>query len=197
MKKNSSNSREDQLELSLAGWFDLDLPPALSPDLRKAQEELVEGAAKGTRCPCCGRLAKVYVERLHSSMARSLVWMVQRWEAARLPDGAPPDGFWIEPQREAPRHVLRSRKLGRLEHWALLESRPNVEDPTKRTSGQWRPTLLGVRFVNDSATVPSRIYLYQNRVVGQEKTRIGIRDALGKRFNYEELMGTRPEIRHG
>ncbi len=58
-----------------------------------------------------------------------------------------------------------------------------------RTSGFWRPTKLGRAFALDKIKVPERIVTCLGVPEEFEGDPIGIRGALGKKFNYDEIMG--------
>jgi hypothetical protein len=111
-------------------------------------------------------------------MAATLVWVVKEYERT---------GDWVYVQQNAPRYVIRSNEIGKLVHWKLVVQKPN-EDPTKRCSGLWRPTKKGRSFVYQKISVPSHVYLYNNQLEGFTDKLVDVVGALGKRFNYAELM---------
>jgi hypothetical protein len=114
-------------------------------------------------------------------MAASLVWLVRRWRGG--------EGLtWVDIQREGNRQVLKSREMGKLKFWGLIEAESRVP-PEKKHSGKWRPTQRGEDFVDEEIQVPSHIFLYNNEYQGQTTTLVGIRECLGDHFSYEELMG--------
>ena len=78
--------------------------------LRDQWRVVIEG--DGGHCPCCDRWGKIYRRGLNSSMARSLIWLVQQ------PDRG--DG-WVHVPDNAPAWLLRSNQLGTLHLWGLLE----------------------------------------------------------------------------
>ena len=146
-------------------------------------ETLAEGRAyidanrlAGVSCPCCGRLAKEYRRAMNSGMARSLLWLVGVY-----------DGVWVDVPKTGPKHVVRSREFDKLQHWGLVEQVENTDD-SKRSSGMWRPTQDGIDFVLGDVMVASHMHIYQNEVVGWSKVSITIKEALGKKFDYSELM---------
>jgi len=133
---------------------------------------------KGTNCPCCGQHAKIYKRRLNSGMVASLIWLVLKYEET---------GDWVEPQKTAPRYVLANREMGKLLHWSLVDIKEN-DDTSRRTSGLWMPTPLGVDFAKNNVFISTYVYLYTNDVVGFSQITTNAREALGKKFNYDELM---------
>ena len=80
--------------------------------------------------------------------------------------------------------------MPKLYHWGLIEEMAkDPGDTTRRTSGLWRPTEKGVQFVQCLLQVPKRVYLYNNEILGWDDQTVTIRDALGTKFDYAELMG--------
>jgi hypothetical protein len=151
--------------------------------LGEARTLLAEQAVEGVECPCCGQFAKVYRRKLNSGMARSLIWLVK--EFLETKDG-------VEVQKQAPRQVMANREMGKLVHFGLAVIKGHDGDSKKKTSGLWRPTDKGIDFVFDRVRVPRRVYLYDNKAVGSDDEMTSIREALGDKFDYGELMGGMP-----
>lgn len=157
---------------------------ASKTSLEDAKNWLRLRARKGAHCPCCKQHVKIYRRPLGSQMARWLIWLVRVYEALPdLPKGHNGIRGWID-IRESP---VRGGDYAKLVHWDLAENRANV-DPELRTSGLWRPTPKGIDFVQRRIVVPSHVELYDNHPLGFSEEMIGIDAALGKWFNYEELM---------
>ena len=104
----------------------------------------------GCVCPVCDQFCKLYKRKLNSGMTATLCWIVKEY-----------CGEWINVPELAPRHVIKSNEHGKLVHWGLLESRPNNDDSTKKESGFWRPTKLGINFVHRLCKVPSHVYSHE------------------------------------
>jgi hypothetical protein len=158
------------------------LPDPKGWSLRAAQSTMA-GKLQGGQirpCPCCGQKVKIYKRKLNANMARWLIWLVKAYRDARR--------WWSV--NEGP--VLQNRKGGgdfaKLVHWGLIREKPNEADSSKRTSGFWKPTKKGALFARMKIEVPSHVHLYNNEIVGWSDTPITIENALGKRFNYRELM---------
>jgi len=151
------------------------LPGIADPSelLVDAQQRFEDELEDGIDCPCCGRLGKIYRRPLGASMARWLIWLVRIW----------PGHGWIDIKDTD----ARGGDYAKLAHWQLVEQQPNA-DETKKDSGMWRPTPHGITFVYRRIMVPSHVYLLFNNVIGWEPNHIEITDALGKTFNYSELM---------
>ena len=156
-----------------------------SATVDELSEELHRRMAEGEMlsCPVCKQNCKIYRRKLNSGMAATLCWLVSVSQ-----------GNWIDIPNTAPRFVLKSNEHGKLVHWGLVEQQPNLDDPTKRTSGIWRPTPMGILFAEGSITVPSHVLLFDNKFHGFSEENTTIHGALGNKFNYEELMKTGPVL---
>lgn len=142
--------------------------------LDEAQDWLRSRLDEGAECPCCKQFAKVYKRPINSQMARWLIWLVLEYKHNQR---------WIDVKESA----LRGGDYGKLAHWGLIEQEQNT-NPTKRTSGLWRPTAKGTDFVFEAVRVEKKVHLYDGRVMGFSGGLVSIRNALGKQFDYEELM---------
>lgn len=157
-------------------------PPlfAFRDTLAVARDRVFGGLDEGIRCPCCTQFCKAYTRRINSGMARSLIWLVRTWRA-----GDPES--WIHIPSSGPRYVLANRELARFTFWEMVQARFN-EDKSKRDSGYWRPTDLGISFAMGESRAPRWVKLYDNGIRAWSEGAVGIRDALGEHFDYDELM---------
>ncbi len=135
-----------------------------------------EARGKGATCPCCDRWGKINPYHLNSGMARCLIWLYH-WNRKN------PRQYCHLPT-QADRTVLTSNSTGKLAHWGFTEV-----DPNKR--GAHRITLAGVDFVRDRLKAPEVVWVYNNEVQGRAVKQVGIRDALGDKFDYDAMMGER------
>lgn len=145
--------------------------------LEEAREWLRSQVDQGARCPCCNQFAKVYRRRINAGMAHSLIDMYliggRRWLHVPTAIGA------------------RSREEGKLAYWHLVEESTEPRGDGGR-AGWWRVTDLGESFVLGEVRVAKYARIYDGRCLGLDSTEtVSIRDALGARFNYDELMGAR------
>lgn len=132
----------------------------------------------GTTCPCCQKHGQRYRRGLNSTMVRELIWLV---------NASGPTRRWVNVSEEAPAHVHRSRQLPSTAFWHLTEHKPN-DDPTKASSGIWRPTEAGVAFVHRTLKVPKYVHEYGSTPERWSGPSIGVIEALRGRFDYGELM---------
>ena len=143
---------------------------------------------EGTTCPCCGRYAKRYKRRIHAGMARVLV---QLYHLTRT-------GSWADYRKAC---VVDGKIMGRdftiLRYWGLVEQLadggPDLsgipgEIAEGSGSGLWRITALGQQFVNGRCTVPRWVEVFNDQPGAMATEQITVQQALGKKFNYEELM---------
>lgn len=153
------------------------------PDaLAQAREKYFAEAARwvGTTCPCCDRFGKIYSRKFNRGMATNLIWLYQHPGFVHLPS-------------IAPRYILKDNQVGKLVFWGLAEPQPNKDDPTKNKSGSWRILPAGRMFVEGRAKIWSHVIEYNQEVLGfKKKKQISISEALGRPFNYRELMRDHP-----
>lgn len=143
---------------------------------REVQHRAAE--AHGTTCPVCDKYVKVYRRRLHAEMARFLLLMVQRYK--RYPR-------FYTTREVFPNNNKAASDGVYLVHWGLLEKAAHA-NLAQAPTGSYRPTDKGLRFAHNIELVPSHVHLLNNVVVGWSDKQFNIVQALGKKFNYEELM---------
>lgn len=160
-----------------------------------AEEQIrLDGArASGTRCECCGQHVQVYRRTLYGSMARWLISLTRATQivTVTMRDGVSTQAYSWTQARDIPQ---RGGDYAKLAYWDLVEQHPDVP-AEKRDSGLWRPTARGVNFVFGRVTIPQYAYVYAERVIGLGGPERDIRTCLGKKFNYEELLGS-GAVRH-
>jgi hypothetical protein len=180
----------------MASWTTLD----------EARAFVRAGWGKGVECPCCGRFVKLYKRVMSSSMAYALIlidrhfrqsseWLHVQSYIVDLPD--------LNPKARA---AVRG-DFAKLSYWGLLCEHPKVELGGRRKnasppsserpkrpvkppprSGLWRITHKGRQFVDGVIRVPSHALVYKRVARGFSEETVSIREALGERFDYDELM---------
>jgi hypothetical protein len=154
--------------------------------LAEAKAEFFEAARhQGSICPCCGRFGKVYKRKLHSGMAAVLVLMY------RFHNLGYTHIHTLINATTTPAVAAAIRgDFAKLRYWSLIEEE-HVESPNgeKKSSGRWRITGAGARFVEGSETVQKYVWLYKGKCLGFIGESVTIHGALGDRFKYSELMG--------
>ena len=140
----------------------------------------------GIVCPCCEQLCKTYRRVLNAQMARFLIWLAKysiQEGGYNIEDG----GRWVGIDR----FPLIQRRPGggdfaKLRFWELIEEMGN-DDSSKRTSGIWRITPLGMAFATGKMRVPAAVFIYNNKLDGKSDVPITIHQALGTKFSYDAL----------
>lgn len=146
-----------------------------------ARKQLLIDGIKGTNCPCCGQYVKLYIRKLNSGMSLFLIGLY------RLNKRHCYDQFSNKEIMSEMEINTASLDYSILKHFKLIEE-PNVDSEEKRKSGIWMITKLGKEFVEGAKKVPSHVHIYNNKVKGFSITYTTIIEALGKKFNYQELM---------
>lgn len=150
--------------------------------LGEAREILRELVKDGHKCPVCTQFAKVYRRAFPSASARILVLLYReggRHDYVYLPDLLPKVGTNTASQGG---YGVQSA------HWGLIERQPGTREDGSDRVGWWRLTENGRLFVEGRITVPKYAKLYDGRCLGTEGNPVTIQQALGKRFDYSELM---------
>jgi hypothetical protein len=135
-----------------------------------------------TKCECCGGRSKVYAYKL-GSYARVVCWMAYTERSFGDNKGE----YFHIPSSGA---INGGGDYAKLRYWDLIEPMPTNPDPKKRSSGLWRLTDLGRNFAHERTSVSSTCYYRhpEGGVIGFEPEQIGIKDVLGKHFDYKALM---------
>lgn len=148
----------------------------MTDTLQEAKDLLNENwRKKGAICPCCGQFVKLYDIKIPGVAVADLIRLY------RLSNRKP--GHY---EHVSTFSNLQSRSFPKLVYWGLAQSMPN-DDPKKRTSGMWAITQLGVEFI-EGDLIEERAFVFNKKCRGLHGKLISARDALGNKFNYEELM---------
>lgn len=145
--------------------------------LAEAKTWLREQFEDGARCPCCSQNVKLYKFHVNASQA---VAAIRIWKVGRTD--------WVDVVALQLPHNLHAH-LSKLRFWGVLEPQPGIRDDGSNRVGIWRVTDLGQDWVLRKATIPSHAMIFNNRCFGITGEPITIEKALGKRFDYRELMG--------
>jgi len=134
----------------------------------------------GVVCPCCDQFVKVYARPLNSIMARVLIALYHR-------DTAGPRGAYHHLQTVAASVSHHGGEGAKLVYWNLAEEERTRREDGGR-AGQWAITDEGRAFVERHTTVPKYAIVYNGQLQRMEGPEVSIVDALGARFDYDELM---------
>lgn len=154
------------------------------PTLREARRDLRAELETGTRCPCCGKWAKRYKRRLYGAVVRSLGWLVL---ASADPEKSDEAG-WVDVPTHGPRWMMRGNPHPKLALWGFAERRPVDDESPTRSSGVWRPTDRGRRFVSGETDAPAFVYEYLSEVESVSAERVRFLQVLDVPFDYQSIM---------
>lgn len=180
--------------------FDVDEPPeepeprAFGPrgDSRTVDEVrawLSSVFDSGAPCPCCDQLVKLYQRKLPAPTARALIVVYQESEEGfvHLPSLVAEKLPWLAGQGGYAGTMAR--------HWALIEGMPAQRDDGSDRTGMYRLTMRGRLFVRGLVAIPKYALLYNDELLGHVGPDVFIREALGHKFDYDELMAGHPTPR--
>lgn len=175
----------------------LTVPPGDNATVAEAKAYLRARWLEGADCPCCKRRVQVYRRSVTSGMALALLAFLRASdERARTEPGF--DGYLHAEDTFKGQRLLPSSARGdfaKFRHWGIIEQREGDRDDGSPRNGYWRLTSLGRAFARGEASVPKYVYMYNDAVYPAEAVgadpdqgEVTIRDALGKRFNYAEVV---------
>lgn len=137
-----------------------------------------------TECQSCGHLHRATRRTISAAQARNLITI---YHATK--NGAVDREGFLCPRDLLSKAANRGNETPRLKHWGLLA--PHEESHRTRetnSAGLYKLTEKGEAFVEDRIRVPKAVYVYRDCVQRQDDETISIRDALGKEFDYVDLM---------
>lgn len=150
-----------------------------SMSLAEARKLLQSFLDEGHKCPCCDQLAKVYKRPLFASMAIDLLRAYRSHGVGR----------WFHLPSE-PEKMPNGGATGVSRYWGLIEEETDVRRDDGGRAGFWRVTPLGERWLLGEISVPKYARVYDGKLLGLCGEPWTIRQALGKRFNYDEIMAS-------
>lgn len=146
--------------------------------IAEARTVLRDLADDGHRCPLCTQYVKVYKRKIHASMAQAIILMYRHYVATGVE--------WIEIAAILPHRMVAD--AAKLRYWGLIVEEPSYRSDGSERTGFWRLTDRGVAFVRGQGIVKKYARLYDGRFLGHEGDMVDIKDCLGKKFDYSELM---------
>jgi hypothetical protein len=149
--------------------------PVFSDDmtLGEARAKLREYVNDGHPCPCCKQMAKVYERRINRAMARTLATLY-RWGGEDYTHGPSLPGD--------------THEISQLQWWGLIEEERTERRDDGGRRGYWRITRKGIAWLAGRTTVPKYARVYDGRVLALVGDPVSHREALGAKFDYDDLM---------
>lgn len=164
-------------------------------EILRVQRFFASNLDKGTDCPCCTRHAKRQLRPLGCGPARWLIEIVYLSDEGQ----AIHTGTVLKSLKG--KNISGSDATSVLPLYGLIEpakdpnAGTNPPPPSSRahakgrTSGFWKPTKLGRAFALDKIQVPAKVVTCLGVPEAFDGDLISIKDAIGKKFNYDEIMG--------
>lgn len=147
--------------------------------LPNAKKYLEQNYEKGCECPACCQMVKLYKRPLNAPMAAGLISLYKKGNGNFMHITDILDGL---------KGSNGGGDFAKLRYWGFIEEEAN-DDSAKRTSGSWKITPRGKEFVENKMKVPSHVHLYNGKRRGfAQETVVSVISALGKHFDYAELM---------
>jgi len=144
-----------------------------------------EKGNKGCICPCCEQVVKTYKRKLNSSMAYALIIMYRLHKK---------HGFHrhFKMNEEIAKLGVPSSNIeyAKLFYWGLAVELDKNENPNTKTSGYWKLTKMGLDFVENRIKVEKYAYIYNGKLESLSVELTTLKEALGDKFNYDELMNS-------
>jgi len=148
--------------------------------LRAEVDDHLQPGMPAMKCRICRRTVFLGKHKIDSAMARALVRMYRFHQ--RYGDE------WMDYRNYRARG--ESRKHSLLRHWDLVE---RADRKTGPSAGFWRITELGRDFIDGEVEVPAAAWLYNDTCYGFVKRKTTIRQALGNKFDLDELLRSEAE----
>lgn len=147
--------------------------------LEEAREVVNTRLDKGVQCPCCFKYVRRYRRKFNGTMAKSLLWLVHVQDQMGVE--------YVDVPKHAPRWLVRSNQLPTLRWWDLVERPDSIVEGVKH-SGLWSATDKGVSFARGDLSIEHTCVTYNGNLEWLEGSDISIHEALGKKFDYREIM---------
>jgi len=162
--------------------------------IKQEQERMRPLLLKGTKCACCQQHVQMYERPITSAMAIGLIKLYNAPADSKTDGGYIHIENYFKELKDLPSSVRGD--IPKLRFWGLIQpwGGNTEEGDGNPNSGLYRITELGKRFVELKDKVHPVVRLYNNKFYGYKEgvDHISISKALGKKFNYRELMGLPP-----
>lgn len=136
-------------------------------------------ADAGFHCPCCGSFCKRYRRKLNANACMVMIAMFRKKKF----------GFVKIEEFMRVNGYQRSGDFPYLVHWGMLEKMEGERADGSKKNGFYKLTEKGRDFVQRKIKAKATLIIYNGKVEGFEGDEISIEQALGKKFDYRELMG--------
>lgn len=152
--------------------------PGIAPDHDCATERKrlnlgIQQGHKDVVCGVCTQHVGVFRRGLYGTLVKILIKMVHRFEQT---------GDWIKVSDMG----TKGGDYAKLIYWGFLEKRANT-DPEKSSSGEFRPTPLGIDMAHGKIKVPKHAYVFVGECYGFGEEWVFIDECTGKKFTIQDI----------
>ncbi len=152
--------------------------------IAEAKKHLDKNKENGATCPCCGQVVKTYFRRLNGTMAYALFMFNQ------MTGGDIQKAVHLQNEMRA-RYLAASdfADFAKLRFWDLIAvDKNNVNEKGNPRGGYYRITKKGIAFLKGELQLHTYAKLFNNQFYGHDGEMLTFKQALGSKFDYEELM---------
>lgn len=147
--------------------------------IAEAKEFLKQNLERGCECPCCTHHVKLYRRKLTSAMAYAII-LISKHRTGY---------FHVEDYLKSLNCPSSIRgDFAKLRFFGLITGDAAERDDGSSRNGLYCITHQGIDFVEGRVSVEAAVYIFKNKVYRKDPQTINIMSALGKKFNYKELM---------
>jgi len=148
--------------------------------LKDIKKYLKDNYLNGCKCPACGQAVKAYKRTLNKGMVQSLAIIYNLTK----------NGNYVHVQNEFSKLGYRATSMDyiQLARWGFIVE-DNVPGPNpNKGAGYWKITETGKNFLlNKNLFVSKYVIVYNNRTIEFSKEMVNVEEALGNKFNYNDL----------
>ena len=135
-------------------------------------------ASSGYICSHCGSYCKEYTRKFNSNMA---LCMVLLWKH-KINGFVKVEDFLLEHGQK------RCGDFSYLVHYGFLEKQKVKREDGSKKNGYYRLTGRGILFLEGKITAAEKFKVFQNKFQGFAGKDITLKDALGTKFNFDEMI---------
>lgn len=134
---------------------------------------------KGYICSCCGQYVKQYTRSFNCNMALVLIALLKHevFEFVHIEKWLQSKGY------------QRCGDFSYLIHYGFLERAIGEREDGSKRNGYYKITGRGIAFADGKITASEKFKMFNGKFMGFEGKQINVQEALGRKFNYNTLMG--------
>lgn len=175
LEDNGIGSPNENLINSLTGY----ISGTVLKDIQASCMSVEKRVKTAISCPICEQNIKIHPYTLNRNVCELLI------KACKIDVSGKK---WFHGERDLGTTQKEGGTFAKLKHWGLIERKPNPKDPNKAIKGMWCVTVLAMEFIGQKVKLPSKVYLYNSKLISKQRDEISIVDAIGNYDDYAALM---------